>query len=138
MFIEKWRNPTSLLLKYAQMTAPFSMLSFSLYREEDYLGCPSGYSKHTVTWFFNMDIVDYIILLTLHLTSYHMLVVSFSEWLIWTRLVLVEILLAFISNTVFKFIIKDFINSRCSGSHFSNNSCRYFFFFLIKIFRLPN
>ena len=57
-------KPDSLLLKYAQMTVSFSMLNFSLYRENDYLGCPSGYSKHTVIELFHMIAVDYFILLT--------------------------------------------------------------------------
>ena len=64
LLIKKW-NPTSLFLKYAQMTMPFTVLSFSFYRRgEDYLGLPSGYSKHTVIGFFHMATVDCIILVT--------------------------------------------------------------------------
>ena len=60
LLIEKWRDPTPLLLKYRQMT----VLSFSFYRGgEDYFGYPSGYSKHTITKIFHMAAAYYIILL---------------------------------------------------------------------------
>jgi len=58
LLIEKWRKSTSFLLKYAQMTASFTILSFSFYREDNHLGCPNGYSRHTITRFFHMEIVD--------------------------------------------------------------------------------
>ena len=64
MLIETWRNLASLLFKYAQMNAPFTILIFSFYRGDDYMEFPYGYSRHTVTGFIHIVIVDYIILLT--------------------------------------------------------------------------
>jgi len=116
------------------MTISFIILNFCFYRGEDYMGCSNGDCYKILSHGYSK--LHYFSNLTLD-KKIHNGTTIVLEYSMRTSLVIhIEILHTFISNIVFKFLIKVFIKFNFRFV-FSDRSFRYFFSFSDKNFSVP-